>query len=584
MKRKLRRWGLSAAVVATAIAAAWLLIAPRWAVPLVEREVSRALGRTVTVASGAHLEVAPELAVRLDDVVVAAPAGMDAFVTARSVRVPIGLAELLSRSLDLSKLALTDAHVELAIDELGQESWPAASGSSVALEIENASLRFSDRRSGQFFALAEAEMAVAVSAEGELALSGSAVIAGQPATIEAHVKNIARVSAEGSPAELSLAAPPLRLNFAGRLVTSGILGLAGTLSLEGPDLRQALRWAGSAPGGGLGLKAFTLAGALDSSGQVFAVKNAEAALDGIAAKGELSMDFRTKPARLRAVLATGEIDIGRYVPAAGGTGGGWGTADLGFEALRGIDVGANLAVQNLVWGGFKSGPGKVSARLSGGRLDADIAAGDAARINVTLDGSGALAGLALSVSNGSAALLGPLAGATWLAGQGEMRAELSATGRTQEEMIATLRGEARVALGEGALHGLDVAMALAAVSRAIQDGWPSEGAGKTPFTSANAEFAIADGIAGLKALRLESPDLTLSATGEIDLLRRALDLKADPRLSTGKDGGMAGLPVAVVVSGPWARPRIHPDMAGILGDPDAAYAKLRALGLPQSSN
>jgi AsmA protein len=33
-----------------------------------------------------------------------------------------------------------------------------------------------------------------------------------------------------------------------------------------------------------------------------------------------------------------------------------------------------------------------------------------------------------------------------------------------------------------------------------------------------------------------------------------------------------------VIDGPWAEPRIYPDMAGILDNPDGAYAKLKEMG------
>jgi len=36
--------------------------------------------------------------------------------------------------------------------------------------------------------------------------------------------------------------------------------------------------------------------------------------------------------------------------------------------------------------------------------------------------------------------------------------------------------------------------------------------------------------------------------------------------------------VPVTVEGSWSDPRIYPDVAGILSDPDGAYAKLHALG------
>jgi AsmA protein len=33
-----------------------------------------------------------------------------------------------------------------------------------------------------------------------------------------------------------------------------------------------------------------------------------------------------------------------------------------------------------------------------------------------------------------------------------------------------------------------------------------------------------------------------------------------------------------MITGPWSQPRIYPDMAGVLDNPDAAYAKLREMG------
>jgi AsmA protein len=33
-----------------------------------------------------------------------------------------------------------------------------------------------------------------------------------------------------------------------------------------------------------------------------------------------------------------------------------------------------------------------------------------------------------------------------------------------------------------------------------------------------------------------------------------------------------------VIDGPWSEPRIYPEMAGILDNPDAAYAKLKEMG------
>ena len=46
----------------------------------------------------------------------------------------------------------------------------------------------------------------------------------------------------------------------------------------------------------------------------------------------------------------------------------------------------------------------------------------------------------------------------------------------------------------------------------------------------------------------------------------------------GRAADPVGLGIPVVIDGPWAEPRIYPDMAGMLDNPDAAYAKLKEMG------
>jgi hypothetical protein len=46
----------------------------------------------------------------------------------------------------------------------------------------------------------------------------------------------------------------------------------------------------------------------------------------------------------------------------------------------------------------------------------------------------------------------------------------------------------------------------------------------------------------------------------------------------GEDKKMAGLGVPIVIEGSWNDPRIYPDIAGILKDPEAAYKQLQETG------
>jgi AsmA protein len=75
----------------------------------------------------------------------------------------------------------------------------------------------------------------------------------------------------------------------------------------------------------------------------------------------------------------------------------------------------------------------------------------------------------------------------------------------------------------------------------------------------------------------------VTGAGTIDLGNKALALRVEPKLvmtteGQGRTSDPVGLGIPVVIDGSWAQPRFYPDMAGILDNPDAAYAKLKQMG------
>jgi AsmA protein len=78
----------------------------------------------------------------------------------------------------------------------------------------------------------------------------------------------------------------------------------------------------------------------------------------------------------------------------------------------------------------------------------------------------------------------------------------------------------------------------------------------------------------------------MTGAGSVDLAAKSLAFRVEPRLvlTLQGQGGRIGAPepvgfgVPVMVQGPWSAPRFYPDVAGILDNPDAAYARLREVG------
>ncbi|MFT3989029.1 AsmA family protein [Aestuariivirga sp.] len=585
MRKGLIWAGGSLLVLAMLAAVVWFGLQPGWAIAMLQERTQQVLGRAMLVKGGAHLELSPTLAIRFDDVALPAPSGFDdALLTASSIRVPVTFSSLLSHRLEATPLSLDGADINMVINEMGQVNWPSTlprDGATLSLLFNDASISFRDGRSGQTLSATRANLAIDTTAAGEMTLNGTAVINEQLAKLQGYVKDPSRVITDGSPAEFTLDSPPLTLAFNGRLSTVGGVGLAGTLTASGPNLRNALAWTGAPLQGSLGLKSFSASGALDATGRALGLHRATVALDDLTLTGDLTLDYRADVPKLQAILTAEQIDLDRYIPAAGATADNWGRTPFNFSVLRGLDGAVTLDAKALTYGGAALGPTRIDAQLAGGTLQATIASSTALTTKVTLDGSGDGNVLSLGIVGTSApvtAELAPLLGRTIITGTGDYALSLTTSGATQEEMMSSLKGTGRMSLRDGALVGLDVVKSLTAVSREVQDGWPA--VGQTSFSSLTAEADFADGIATLKNAKMESPALVMSATGTIDMLRRAVDLRADPRLVTNNNGELAGLPVAVVVKGDWAAPRIYPDMADILTNPKTAYEQLKAAGLP----
>ena len=590
-------------------AAAWALTHPDFAVAQLQEYALRKTGRTLVINGGAELEFFPRLSVRLNDVFLSNPPGMDGnFARASSARIPLQFADLLSRKLKVREITLVRPVFNFLIDAGGKGSWVAdgnGAGGGLAkttddvrtkeplfLLIESGSANFLDERNGQAFSLADATVKVTIGDDTELDVQGTAALNGQLARIETHVKSMRRVSQDGSPLDLTITSPALTVNFTGRLATAEKLNLAGAIDATSPDLRLLAKWLGSEISGTTGLKNFSLAGALDSKGVEFNLSKASIALDGMVANGDVGLDLTRKIPRLSATLSTDLFTLDPYLAAksAGTTGqgsanGGWDTSGLAFNGLRSVEGNLSLSAFQVRWSGAEFGPAEMSAILKEGKLqtaiqDASLYGGKASA-SITLDGTQDSPALQLALD--AQAVKGEkffeeFAGVNWLAGNTDLKVSLSVAGHNQQEMMSTLNGSFNIAVSDGEITGLNIVDMISKVGNALSDGWGEGLENLSSFDSATASFLIRDGLAQSTDVKVESSAFQVSGGGEIDMLRRALDFKFDPALVTGGDQATS-FPVQVVVKGPWNKPKIYPDVAGILDDPEAAYDTLRGLGV-----
>lgn len=609
MKKRLVWIGV-AIVLGLFAAGAWAFIQPGFAVAALQDYVLRKTGRTLLVNGGAKLEFAPQLSVRLDDVFLSNPAGMEGnFARAASAHLPLQLSDLIRRKVKIRSIALDQPVFSFLVDRDGHSSWvsegeggeanPGNNSSSkepLTLLVENGSASFLDERNGQAFALEDASANIAISDDGELDVEGTASLNKQFARIEAQVKSVKRLGEDGSPLDLTITAPALTVNFTGRLATHDGLNLAGAIDATAPDLRHLAKWLGSDVTGNAGLKNFSLAGALDSKGAVFNLTKASVALDGMVAAGDMTLDLTKKTPNVSAALATDVFSLDPYLPPkktgtanTGKESASWDISPVAFDRLKGVDGSLKLSAFQVKWNGAEIGPAELSGTLKGGKLETSVEDatlyGGKATAKITLDGTRELPVLQLNIDAQGIkgeTFFSEFAGVDWLAGNTGLQAALTASGHNQREVMSTLAGKFSIDVSDGEITGLNIVDMVSTVSRALSDGWGEGPENLTSFDTAQASFVIGDGIAKTTDIQVSGPAFAVTGGGEIDMLRRALDFKFDPKVVTGPNE-TTGLPVQVAVKGPWQGPKIYPDVEGIFDDPQAAYDTLRDLGVSEKT-
>jgi AsmA protein len=111
------------------------------------------------------------------------------------------------------------------------------------------------------------------------------------------------------------------------------------------------------------------------------------------------------------------------------------------------------------------------------------------------------------------------------------------------------------------------------------------------FAELGGTYVIARGVLTNQDMLLRSPLLRVSGKGTVDLPRRRVDYRIEPKVvastkGQGSTADAAGIKVPVIVSGPWDNLSYKPDLAGALGglakDPKKALDSLKGLipGVP----
>jgi len=329
-----------------------------------------------------------------------------------------------------------------------------------------------------------------------------------------------------------------------------------------------------------------------ANGAVLQINGLSGTLDGRQFNGWASADLFSKPL-VKVDLDFQRIDLGtpsRGRPAASQPAKPWSDEAIKLAGLNYVDAQIRMSAAELNIGDARFAPAAVDVALGSGVLKAQFS-------HLGVYGGEADGELAVDVSGNNPSymlrsdlagvralpLLSSLADFDKIDGKMQARLTFRSSGASQRAIMAALSGTALVGFQDGAIRDLNIAKMIRSLTSGTLSGWQQGRDQTTDLTQLSASFRIEQGQATTTDLTLAGPLVRMTGAGTVDLPAKTLVFRVEPKLvmtteGQGSAANPVGLGIPVAIEGLWAEPRIHLDVAGILDNPDAAYAKLRELG------
>lgn len=326
------------------------------------------------------------------------------------------------------------------------------------------------------------------------------------------------------------------------------------------------------------------------SGAVATINSLSGTLGGGAFNGWVSVDLASKP------LVKVDLDFQRLdlTPAKATTTAqasqAWSEAPIDLTSLNYMDVQARISAAELDIGGAQLAPASVDATIAAGVMKVALSnlgvyEGQASG-EIIVDGSSSTPTFAMHADIVGVRALPLLQGvANFDKIDGKMQAKIAvrSSGASQHAMMANAAGTIFAVFQDGQIRGVNIAQMIRSLTASTLNGWQQQQEQATELSQFSASLKIDRGQAVTTDLNLVGPLVRVTGAGTIDLGTQMIGFRVEPKLvmttqGQGRTSDPVSFGIPVMIEGPWASPRIYPEMQGMLDNPDGAYAKLREMG------
>ncbi len=527
----------------------------------IEDRVERDTGYQLSIAGTTKISLWPSLNVTLSDITVQDPKDRDGVkrVTIESVQADVTLSSLWSGHPRVSELIITNPVVHRPL--LRERNRIASPPSNPAASPDETDAVTIDRVKivGGAIVLANARDRVerhidkinadaVIDADRKIKVTGTARASGEPVKFDIKATAPApHAERQNIPIELTLEAPTV----------------LSTPLVSKADVRL--------------------------NGSIVMINGITGTLGDGAFNGWASIDVESKPL-VKVDLDFQRLDIAMSKAPAQSGPQPWSDEPINLSGLNYVDAQVRISAAQLDVAGTHFAPAAIDAALAGGVLKASVS-------NLGAYGGQASGEAIVDVSSGNPSyamhcdlvgvralqLLDGLADFDKIDGKMQAKIAARSAGASQHAIMSNLSGTAFVNFQDGAIRGLNVAQMIRSLTSKTLTGWQEANEQATDLSQLSASFRIDRGQATTTDLNLVGPLVRMTGAGTIDLGAKSLAFRVEPKLvmtteGQGRTSDPVGLGIPVVIDGPWSQPRIYPEMAGILDNPDAAYAKLKEMG------
>jgi AsmA protein len=396
---------------------------------------------------------------------------------------------------------------------------------------------------------------------------------------------LAALSGDSSGLKVKLSSAPLTLAFDGSASDQPTLKIQGTLGIEAPSLREALRWTGDdrLPFGGFGR--FALRAQSDIGGGVASLSNVNVELDGNSAEGALTLS--TDSNRLvQGTLAADALDLTPYVSGMqllARNERNWNELPITLDGFSDLNLDLRLSAASIKISTAQLGRTAVSATMHDNKLSLTV--GESQAFGGVAKGTLGLA----STDGGVAATshmqfsdvdldncLGQVFGLHKIEGRGTLTVNLDGTGDSVLAVTRALNGIATLNASSGALTGINIEQLLRRLERRPLSGNGDFRSGRTPFDQLVVNLKVNQGVVSIDDMRILGPSVRLTVGGQASVPTRDLDLKGVAALVSNASASADEFDLPFVVQGPWDDPIMLPDAQALIRRSGAAAPLLDA--------